>query len=78
MNLLKPYGRKVLARGFTFNHYIFINSIRENKGTKFGDFPNSEFVGERIISLPLSPALTKSDVNDVINAVQKLLLYFKK
>ncbi len=43
-----------------------------------GDFPKSEFVGSRTISLPLSPSMTQSDVLDVITAVLKLITYYKK
>lgn len=42
-------------------------------GYKKGDFPNSEFVGERILSLPLGANLTKYDVQTVIGAVKKIL-----
>ncbi|RJR30262.1 DegT/DnrJ/EryC1/StrS family aminotransferase [Candidatus Microgenomates bacterium] len=45
---------------------------------KRGDFPNSEHIGERTISLPLSPYLTTTDVQDVIDAVVKLVTYYKK
>lgn len=40
---------------------------------KKGDFPNSEFVGNRIISLPMGANLTQMDVKDVINAVKKII-----
>lgn len=40
---------------------------------KKGDFPNAEFVGERILSLPLGANLENKDVNDVITAVKRLL-----
>lgn len=40
---------------------------------KKGDFPNSEFVGNRIISLPLGANLTQTDIKDVINAVKKII-----
>ena len=47
-------------------------------GYKLGNFPVSEYVGERTVSLPLSPAMTKRDVEDVITAVKKLIHYYKK
>lgn len=37
------------------------------------DFPNAYRVGESILSLPLSPKMTHSDVKDVIRAVHKVL-----
>ncbi len=42
-------------------------------GYKRGDFPNAEFVSDRTISLPLSAKLTDEDVEDVVNAVVKVL-----
>lgn len=42
-------------------------------GYKKGDFPNAEFVGERILSLPLGANLTDEDVRDVIVAVKRVL-----
>ena len=46
---------------------------RKTYGYKKGDFPNAEFVGERIVSLPLGANLTDEDVRDVIGAVKKVL-----
>lgn len=51
---------------------------QETFGFKIGDFPNAEFISERTISLPLSPALTKRDITDVIEAVKKIVLYYRK
>ena len=39
-------------------------------GYKTGDFPFTEYVGERTLSLPLSAKLSDKDVDDVINAVR--------
>lgn len=45
----------------------------EQFGYKKGDFPNSETVGGSTLSLPLSPKLTVSDINDVVTAVNNIL-----
>lgn len=42
-------------------------------GWRKGDFPNAEWIGERTVSLPLSPALSEKDVDDVIIAFRKIL-----
>lgn len=42
-------------------------------GYKKGDFPNAEFVGERILSLPLGANLSERDVKDVIRTVKFVL-----
>jgi dTDP-4-amino-4,6-dideoxygalactose transaminase len=57
-------------------HYLPVHIhpfYRKTFGWKKGDFPESEWVGERTLSLPLSAALTDSDVADVIEAFRKML-----
>ena len=43
-----------------------------------GMFPNAEIISERTVSLPLSGKLSDEDVEDVINAVTRILLYYGK
>ena len=62
-------------------HFISLHLHRyykEKFGFKENDFPNAKFVSDRTISLPLSPKLSTQDVEDVINAVTKVLGYYKK
>ncbi len=47
-------------------------------GFKRGDFPNAEYISDRTISLPLSTKLTEEDINDVIEAVRKVIRYYKR
>lgn len=51
---------------------------RETFGFKEGDFPNSEFVGNRTISLPLGANLTPKDIFDVICSVKEIIKTYKK
>ena len=46
---------------------------RETYGYARGDFPNSEWISDRTLSLPLSPKLDDDDVADVIHAVRRTL-----
>jgi UDP-4-amino-4-deoxy-L-arabinose-oxoglutarate aminotransferase len=46
---------------------------RERFGTQRGDYPEAEWVSDRTVSLPLSPAMTEDDVEDVIAAVSDVL-----
>lgn len=58
-------------------HYIPVHLhpfYKKSFNWQKGDFPNAEWIGERTISLPLSPALNESDVASVIEAFQKILL----
>ncbi|MCI0650733.1 MAG: aminotransferase class I/II-fold pyridoxal phosphate-dependent enzyme [Planctomycetes bacterium] len=41
------------------------------------DYPNATFTSERIISLPLYPAMSESDVLVVANSVKKLVKYYR-
>ena len=57
-------------------HYLPVHLhpfYRKTFGWREGDYPNSEWVGERTISLPLSPALDENDVKDVIISFSKVL-----
>ena len=47
-------------------------------GYKRGDFPNAEFIGDRILSLPLGANLTEKDIADVIDSVKYLIEKYKK
>jgi len=42
-------------------------------GWRRGQFPEAEFIGDRTISLPLSPSLSERDVADVVSAFKKVL-----
>lgn len=43
---------------------------RQLLGLKEGDLPNSEWIGERTVSIPLTPKLSDQDVQDVIEAIK--------
>jgi UDP-4-amino-4,6-dideoxy-N-acetyl-beta-L-altrosamine transaminase len=47
-------------------------------GYKRGDFPNTERVYDRIVSLPLYPKMTEKDVEDVIAKVNKVVRQHQK
>lgn len=42
-------------------------------GCTDSDLPNASAIGDRTVSLPLSPFLTEQDVSDVVNAVRKVV-----
>jgi dTDP-4-amino-4,6-dideoxygalactose transaminase len=47
--------------------------FRDAFGHARGDFPNSEWISDRTLSLPLSPKLTDEDVESVVDAVVRTL-----
>lgn len=50
---------------------------RKKYGYKRGDFPVTEYVSDRVICLPLSPKLTKKDINDVIKGVKMVTKFYR-
>jgi len=61
-------------------HYVPVHQqpyYRRCFGFSDEDFPNASYVGERTISLPLSPAMSEQDVHDVANALSRIFRYYK-
>lgn len=51
---------------------------RQTLGLRPEDYPNSLYIGERTVSLPISAKLTDDDIADVVNAVKKILKKTRK
>ena len=60
-------------------HYIPIHllSYYQDLGYEKGDCPVAEGAYERLITLPLYPAMNDQDVQDVIDAVNKVTAHFQ-
>ncbi|AXV38917.1 UDP-4-amino-4,6-dideoxy-N-acetyl-beta-L-altrosamine transaminase [Methanobacterium sp. BAmetb5] len=61
-------------------HFIplhFHPYYNENYGFKKGDFPVAESIYEKEISLPIYPKMTDEDVHQVVNAVKKIINYYR-
>jgi dTDP-4-amino-4,6-dideoxygalactose transaminase len=67
-----------IGSGVHFSPVHLHKYYREKYHYNLGNFPNSEFIGERTVSLPLSPAMSKKDVEDVISAVLKIIEYYRR
>jgi dTDP-4-amino-4,6-dideoxygalactose transaminase len=61
-------------------HYpaIHLFALYRRMGWKDGDFPNAEFVGRNILTLPLFPAMVRSDVARVVRALVASLKTHRK
>ncbi|GAA0434783.1 UDP-4-amino-4,6-dideoxy-N-acetyl-beta-L-altrosami ne transaminase [Lentibacillus halophilus] len=61
-------------------HYIpvHLQPYYQQLGYKRGLCPIAELLYEEIITLPLFPAMTEKDVNDVIKAVKKVIQHYRK
>lgn len=60
-------------------HYIPVpwHPYYQKLGYRRGQCPNAERVYERLLSLPIFPAMTESDVDDVIRAVDKVVRAYR-
>lgn len=61
-------------------HYlpVYWHSYYEKNGYKKGECPNTEYLYERILSIPFYPAMCDCDVLDTIKAVKKVVNFYKK
>lgn len=70
------------ARGISTSvHFIPLHKhpfYRNSFGYEAKDFPNAEWVYERIISLPIYPGLTDDDVEQIVEEVSSIAKKFKK
>ncbi len=60
-------------------HYIPVYWLKyyQDLGYKKGLCPNAEKVYSEILSIPLYPLMTDEDVEDVINAIKKVIAYYR-
>lgn len=61
-----------IGTGFHYDAVHLFTYYREKFGYKPGDFPNTELIASRIVSLPLFPSMTIKDQDRVINAMKKV------
>jgi perosamine synthetase len=62
-------------------HYIPVHLhpyYRERVGYKGGEFPVAEAAYEQLLSLPMFPAMTDADVDDVVRAMGKVLEHYAR
>lgn len=61
-------------------HYVSLHLhpfYQKTFGYRAGEFPRAEFISHRTFSLPFSAKLTHQDVEDVVQAVKKILTYYR-
>ncbi len=73
LEALKAEG---IGAGIHFISLHLHSFYRETFGFKPEDYPVAARISERTLSLPLSPAITDKDADDVITAVEKLTTYY--
>ena len=64
--------------GVHFTPIHLMEYYRKTFGYKIGDFPNAEHIGLNTFSLPIYPTMNSQDITNVISAVTKLIIYYRK
>jgi len=67
-----------IGAGVHFSALHLHQYYRKTFGFKRGDFPNAEWIGDRTVSLPFYPHMSRRDLFDVIAAVTKIINYYRK
>ncbi|HZJ70910.1 MAG TPA: DegT/DnrJ/EryC1/StrS aminotransferase family protein, partial [Planctomycetota bacterium] len=70
---LEEMQRRRIGTGVHYRALHVHPYYRDRWGYKAGDFPNAHAIGERTVSLPLSPKLDDGDVDRVIRAVHEIV-----
>lgn len=61
-----------IGTGLHYDPPYLYRYYRENFGFKRGDFPNTDTITDRILSLPLFPSMTEIDQDRVVNTMKQL------
>ncbi len=77
MQFIRAISAENIGTGIHFVPLHLHRWHREHFGTKRGDFPVAEAIGDSTVSLPLSPAMTDDDTHDVIAAVKKIAAHYR-
>ncbi len=71
-DFMKRMRDKNIGTALHYQAIHLFSYFADNYGWKRGDFPNSEYVSDRIVSLPLFPAMTDDDITDAVEAVLEI------
>ncbi|MBU6431044.1 MAG: DegT/DnrJ/EryC1/StrS family aminotransferase [Patescibacteria group bacterium] len=63
-----------IGTGVHFNPVHLHSYYRNNFHYKKSNFPNAEFIGERTVSIPLSPVLTGLEVKKITETIRKIII----
>jgi dTDP-4-amino-4,6-dideoxygalactose transaminase len=64
--------------GIHFRSVAAQNYYKEKYGYAMGSMPNAEYATDRVLSIPLFPAMTDQEADDVIKVVSKVIDYYRK
>jgi len=75
--IMNAIQKENIGIGIHFRPVHLMTYYKKKYGYSRGSFPNAEYAGDRVISLPLYPQMDLSDLNDVVETVNKVLQAFQ-
>ncbi|MAG47640.1 UDP-4-amino-4,6-dideoxy-N-acetyl-beta-L-altrosamine transaminase [archaeon] len=75
---MEAMKKENIGTGIHFHSLVGTDYYAKTYGYKEEDFPNATFIGKRLVSIPLYPKMTTDDLRNVIDAVKKIIKYYKK
>jgi dTDP-4-amino-4,6-dideoxygalactose transaminase len=75
MNAVQAEG---VGIGIHFRNIAQHPYYKDKYGYKTGSLPEAEYVSDRVLSIPLFPAMTESEADSVIEAVTKVIEHYRK
>ena len=76
--LVQALKKENIGVGIHFRGLHLQPYYAERFGLRPDDLPNATYTSDRIISLPLYPAMSENDVLVVANTMKKLVKYYRK
>lgn len=73
-DFIEALREKNIGTGLHYQPVSLFSYYREHCGFKPGDFPQAEYCGNHIVSLPLFPDLTESQQRYVIDSIKEVLI----
>lgn len=71
--LIQGLQREGIGCVVNYRAIHLLTYFRDTFGYRVGDFPNAESIGDRVLSLPFYPAITREQVEAVGGAVKRLV-----
>jgi len=75
IELLKKYNIGTSVHFIPLHLHPF---YRETYGYRPTDFPNASEIFNRIVSLPIYPKMSETDVHDVIESVREIVRHYRR
>ena len=70
---MKLMGEQNIGTALHYQAITTFSYYQKTFGWNVKDYPEAEYVSEHIVSLPLFPAMTDKDIDDVINVTKQIL-----